>query len=157
MVKTHEDWLKLTLNMASENVKNGGGPFACIIVKNNSAVATGVNNVVKNSDPTAHAEVEAIRAACRVLGSHQLDECIVYCSCEPCPMCLGAIFWSRPKAVYFAAGSEDAAKIGFDDAVIYREISLAPKKRFIPFTQISDEDRITPFQTWERYEGRKAY
>src|SRR6266481_8934202 len=111
-----------TIQLATENVKNGGGPFGAAVVKNGEIIATGTNHVTATLDPTAHAEVVAIRKACQVLGHFELTGCEIYCSCEPCPMCLGAIYWSRPAKVYFASTRKDAAEAGFDDDFIYHEI-----------------------------------
>src|SRR6187402_2079783 len=113
-------------------IKNEGGPFGCIIVKNDKIVGRGNNKVSSTNDPTAHAEVTAIRDACKNLGTFQLDDCEVYTSCEPCPMCLGAIYWARPKIVYYANNRQDAADIGFDDSMIYDEMKAEMEHRKIP-------------------------
>lgn len=121
-----QHFLGLAIAEAIRGAKAGqGGPFGAVVVKQGAVIATASNAVVMNNDPTAHAEVQAIRAACAALGTFQLDGCDVYASCEPCPMCLGAILWARPRAVYFAATREDAAQAGFDDAVFYRALDLA--------------------------------
>lgn len=136
---------------------NAGGPFGAIVVKNGEIIAEGYNQVTSSNDPTAHAEVVAIRKACEALGSFQLDDCIIYTSCEPCPMCLGAIYWSRPKAVYYACTKEDAAEIGFDDNFIYDEIDAGMENRSIKFINLSREDGREIFKKWETKEGRVDY
>src|SRR5204862_2744851 len=112
------------IRLSIENVRNGGGPFAAVVVKDGEIIARGVNRVTATNDPTAHAEVVAIREACKALGTFQLTGCEIYTSCEPCPMCLAAIYWSRPAKVYFANTKDDAAAVGFDDSLIYDEIGL---------------------------------
>ena len=116
--KSHEYFIKKAISLSIESIEAGtGGPYGCVIVKDGKIIAEGKNNVTSHHDPSAHAEVEAIRAACKTLNNHQLTDCIIYTSCEPCPMCLGAIYWSRAKAVYYASTKEDAAKAGFDDFI----------------------------------------
>ena len=118
-------FMREAIRLSMENVQSGnGGPFGAVIVKNGKIIAIGVNKVTKSNDPTAHAEINAIRNACKTLDSFQLDECEIYCSCEPCPMCLGVIYWARPKAIYFANTKKDAAEINFDDNFIYHEMKL---------------------------------
>ena len=126
----HEQFLQQAIDLAVENVKVGqGGPFGAVIVKNNTVIATGVNQVTPLLDPTAHAEIQAIRAACQLLGDFQLTDCVLYSSCEPCPMCLGAIYWARLKAVYFASTRHDAAQAGFDDNFIYDDFTQPLNQR----------------------------
>src|ERR1700732_1246608 len=117
-------FMKQAIELAVENVRREGGPFAALVVKDGVVIATGANQVTRASDPTAHAEIVAIREACRVLGHFQLSGCDVYSSCEPCPMCLGALYWARPARIFFAATKDDAAAAGFDDSLIYREIQV---------------------------------
>ncbi len=136
---------------------NAGGPFGAVIVKNNEIIAEGFNKVTSSNDPTAHAEVVAIRKACEVLDTFQLDDCVVYTSCEPCPMCLGAIYWARPKAVYYACTKEDAAQIGFDDDFIYNEIDKQIADRDIKFINLSREEGKNVFKKWEAKEGKIDY
>ncbi|MCC5945766.1 MAG: nucleoside deaminase [Bernardetiaceae bacterium] len=151
-------WLNQTLEEAAQNVHTGkGGPFAAIIVKENKLLALGTNQVLVDKDPTAHAEVTAIRNACQIIGHFQLKDCILFSSCEPCPMCLGAIYWARPKAVYFAATKYDAAKVGFDDGFIYDEIVKNPLQRQIPFTQIDMKNAIEPFKIWQNKIDKTHY
>ncbi len=136
---------------------NAGGPFGAIVVKNGEIIAEGFNKVTSSNDPTAHAEVVAIREACKMLNSFQLDDCIIYTSCEPCPMCLGAIYWARPKAVYYACTKEDAAEIGFDDQFIYEEIESEIGKRKVKFINLGREEGRRVFKNWETKEGRTDY
>ncbi|GAB4160076.1 MAG: nucleoside deaminase [Winogradskyella sp.] len=136
---------------------NEGGPFGCVIVKDGKIVGRGNNKVTSTNDPTAHAEVTAIRDACKNLGSFQLQGCEIYTSCEPCPMCLGAIYWARPDKVYYGCNQVDAANIGFDDEFIYKEIPLPYNKRSIPFEQLAPEIAIRPFEEWEKKEDKTEY
>ena len=136
---------------------NAGGPFGAIIVKNGEIIAEGYNSVTSKNDPTAHAEVVAIRNACEKLDSFQLDDCIIYTSCEPCPMCLGAIYWARPKKVYYACTREDAANIDFDDQFIYNEISKEINERKIPFINLLREDASVVFKNWTDKEDKIEY
>lgn len=134
-----------------------GGPFGCVIVKDGTVVGRGHNQVTSTNDPTAHAEVVAIRDACKNLGSFQLEGCEVYTSCEPCPMCLGAIYWARPEAIFYGNTREQAALIGFDDEFIYREISLSHGDRKISITQLCGDEAIKAFDEWQGMEGKVEY
>ncbi len=125
-----------------------GGPFGCVIVKDGSIIASAHNEVLSTNDPTAHAEMVAIRRACQQLGHHQLQGCEIYTSCEPCPMCLGAIYWSRPDRVYYAATQKDAAGAGFDDAYIYSQMCTPPERRDIPFIQFMEQPVKDIFLHW---------
>jgi guanine deaminase len=146
---THEEYLNKAIHLALENVEKGwGGPFGAIVVKDGLVIGVGQNRVTTNHDPTAHAEVQAIRAACLHLGSFQLEGCTLYSSCEPCPMCLGAIYWARPDAVYFACSREDAAAIQFDDAFIYDEIARPLEQRQLFMKKLNLPNQNVPFQTW---------
>lgn len=136
---------------------NDGGPFGCIIVKGDEIVGRGNNKVTSSNDPTAHAEVVAIRDACQNLGSFQLDDCEVYTSCEPCPMCLGAIYWARPKVIYFANNREDAADIGFDDSMIYDEMGASIEERKIPIIPLGREDALKIFEEWRHKDDKTEY
>jgi len=127
---------------------NEGGPFGCIVVKGDEIVGRGNNRVTSSNDPTAHAEVVAIRDACKNLNTFQLDDCEIYTSCEPCPMCMGAIYWARPKKVYFANTRADAANIGFDDSMIYEELGLPMEKRAIPIECIGRNEALEVFKAW---------
>lgn len=143
--------------LSIDNVYNGGGPFGALVVKDNEIVARGVNRVTENNDPTAHAEVNAIREAAKVLGTFDLSDCEIYTSCEPCPMCLGAIYWSRVKAVYYGNTKVDAAKIGFDDQFIYDEIDKPLEQRSIPTKQILADKAIEAFRLWEEKDDKIVY
>jgi tRNA(Arg) A34 adenosine deaminase TadA len=136
---------------------NEGGPFGAVIVKDGKIVGTGNNQVTSSNDPTAHAEVTAIRDACKNLNSFQLDGCIMYTSCEPCPMCLGAIYWARPDKVFYANTREDAANIGFDDDFIYTEINVEMSERKIPFEQISRDEALKVFNEWAQKSDKTEY
>ena len=145
-----EYYMREAIRLSNENVEKGsGGPFAAVIVKDGVIVASGVNLVTTNNDPTAHAEVVAIREACATLQSYQLENCEIYCSCEPCPMCLAAIYWARISKIYFANTKEDAAAIDFDDQFIYNEIYLPIEDRKLPTTQLLREEALEAFSKWE--------
>ncbi|MFE3976966.1 MULTISPECIES: nucleoside deaminase [Peribacillus] len=151
-------FMEMAVRLAYENVlAKNGGPFGAIIVKDGTVVGKGCNNVTTANDPTAHAEVQAIRDACRHLNSFQLTDCEIYTSCEPCPMCIGAIYWARPKAIYYACTKEDAAHIGFDDHFIYQELGLPMEKRIIKMEQMSFNNHDLPFRTWETYIEKVKY
>lgn len=137
--------------------ENQGGPFGCVIVKNDTIVGRGNNRVTSTNDPTAHAEVVAIRDACKNIGTFQLDECEIYTSCEPCPMCLGAIYWARPKVIYYANNRKDAADIGFDDSMIYEEMGKSYIERKIPILTISREEALSVFNEWKNKEDKTQY
>lgn len=143
--------------MACDNVAGGGGPFGALIVKDQCIIAGSGNRVTPNLDPTAHAEVMAIRLACQRLGDFQLSDCILYTSCEPCPMCLGAIYWARLQAVYFACNRFDAAAAGFDDSFIYDEIPKLPAERRIAMHYIDLAGSASPFEEWNRLETKIRY
>ncbi|MEQ2526661.1 nucleoside deaminase [Robertmurraya yapensis] len=150
--------MQKAINVALENVTSlHGGPFGAIVVQNGKIIAVGRNEVTATNDPTAHAEIQAIRAACQYLNSFQLDDCEIYTSCEPCPMCIGAIYWARPKAVYYASTKEDAAKIGFDDQFIYEELALPIEKRRILMKQIQLDQYNLPFALWEESTAKTHY
>jgi guanine deaminase len=153
-----EAWMGKAVQIALENVLSShGGPFGAIVVKEGKIVGNGRNEVTATNDPTAHAEVQAIRDACRNLNTFQLDECELYTSCEPCPMCLGAIYWARPRIVYFAGTKEDAAQIGFDDQFIYEQIGVPYENRSIPFQQIKPANGLSPFEAWAASQNRVEY
>jgi guanine deaminase len=151
------DFMRQAIALALENIRDGGGPFAALVVKNGTVVATGANRVTATSDPTAHAEIVAIREACRSLESFQLDECELYTTCEPCPMCLGAIYWARPARVYFASTASDAAAAGFDDAFIYDELQTPSNERRIPMTELHRAEALVIFQEWLAKSDKKPY
>jgi guanine deaminase len=146
------------IQLASDNVKSGnGGPFGAVIVKDGNVISTGVNSVTSANDPTAHAEVVAIREACKKLNTFQLDGCEIYASCEPCPMCLGAIYWARPAKLYFAATKKNAADIGFDDSFIYEEINIPFSERKILTENVQHQDTLKPFTEWNNKVDKVEY
>ncbi|TPQ29226.1 nucleoside deaminase [Methylomonas sp. EFPC3] len=145
----HQDFLHQAVELACFNVSNGGGPFGALIVRDQRIIAASGNRVTENMDPTAHAEVLAIRQACQYLQDFQLKHCVLYTSCEPCPMCLGAIYWSRLDAVYFASSRDDAAQAGFDDSLIYTEIDKPAEQRQIVMRHLPLESAAEPFRLWQ--------
>lgn len=154
----HEDFLRLAIAEAVRGVKAGeGGPFGAIVVKDGVVIGRGCNQVTSRFDPTAHAEVQAIRAACAQLGNFQLDGCDVYASCEPCPMCLGALYWARPRAVYFAADRVAAAAAGFDDADIYDELTRPLHARRLSLQMLPVSEKDAPFAAWNASPGKVRY
>ena len=157
-MEKHKEYLEQAIEMAKKNVSDGfGGPFGALVVKEGKIVGRGVNLVTTSNDPTSHAEIVAIRDACKNLNSFQLDGCIVYASCEPCPMCLGAIYWARPDMLVFAASHDDAAKAGFDDSFIYEEIVLPYEKRSVKTKQILPDTFFAPFEKWIEAENKVKY
>ena len=154
----HIGFLKEAIKEARRGMRTGkGGPFGAIIVKNGKIIARGCNRVTSTNDPTCHAEIDAIRKACHKLKSFELKGCIIYSSCEPCPMCLGAIYWARPQALYFAADRLRAAASDFDDAVIYKEIPLLPGKRTLKTVCIKVPGRNEVFDEWDNKKDKIAY
>jgi guanine deaminase len=152
------EFMRRAVALALENVRTGrGGPFAALIVKNGKVIAEGTNRVTSTNDPTAHAEIVAIREACRVLGDFQISGCELYSTCEPCPMCLGAIYWARPAQIFYAGTAADAATAGFDDALIYQELTQKPEQRRIPMTQLLRENALGIFSAWAQQESKKTY
>jgi tRNA(Arg) A34 adenosine deaminase TadA len=151
-------FLKRAIDLARKGMNaNEGGPFGAIVVKGEKIIGEGWNRVVATNDPTAHAEIMAIREACRYLYDFQLEDCTIYTSCEPCPMCLGAIYWARPKRVVFACTKEDAAAIEFDDQFIYEELELSRSERKLVFEQMNHQEGLELFQEWESKENKKMY
>ena len=151
-------FMRKAIELSIENVRSGiGGPFAALVVKDGEIIATGTNLVTTTFDPTAHAEVVAIRQACRALSQFQLSGCEIYTSCEPCPMCLGAIYWARPSKVYFGNTHADAARIGFDDSFIYRQLEVTAAERAIPMIQLMRDEALAAFAEWERKTDRVPY
>lgn len=150
--------MKMAIELSRDGMDQGkGGPFGCVIVKNGKVIGKGSNSVSLTNDPTAHAEMVAIRDACKNLGHFQLEDCELYTSCEPCPMCLGAIYWARPSKVFYANSKKDAAEIGFDDDFIYQEIELPIEKRKIAFEQISQNEAKKVFKDWLKKENKNLY
>ncbi|MGO4888345.1 nucleoside deaminase [Anaerobacillus sp. MEB173] len=151
-------FMEKAIQIACENVSNNqGGPFGALVIKDGIVIGVGKNEVTAKNDPTAHAEVQAIRAACDYLQHFQLTGCEIYTSCEPCPMCIGAIYWARPKAVYFASTKEEAAKIGFDDYFIYDEIALPIESRNMKMKRLKIKNYALPFKMWEKAKDKKEY
>lgn len=151
-------FLEMAIAEAAKGMEEGaGGPFGCVIVKDNQVLACAHNKVLSTNDPTAHAEVVAIREACTVLHDFQLTGCVVYASCEPCPMCLGAIYWARPERVVYAASKKQAAEAGFDDSFIYEEIAVAYPDRTIPFVHLHHPEAETVFKNWVKKENKTLY
>lgn len=145
------------IRLAVKNVHNGGGPFAALVVKSGKILATGVNQVTATNDPSAHAEIVAIRNACRKLKSFQLTACEIYTTCEPCPMCLGTMYWARPRHVYYGSTRKDAALAGFDDSFIYQQFKLSPSRRKIPCTALLRAESLQAFKAWEQREDKIPY
>jgi guanine deaminase len=164
----HENWrlviegnpifMKRAIALATENVLSGnGGPFGAVVVRDGEIIATGVNQVTSTNDPTAHAEVVAIRAACETLDDFQLTGCVVYTSCEPCPMCLAALYWSRCVAIYYGNSAADAAAAGFDDSFLYEELKQPLDQRKIPISRMMAGDAIESFDTWRALPDKIEY
>jgi tRNA(Arg) A34 adenosine deaminase TadA len=153
-----DSFMSQAIAMSIANVtRDSGGPFAALVVKDGEIVGSGVNQVTSTNDPTAHAEIVAIREACRRLQSFQLSDCDVYTTCEPCPMCLGAIYWARPQRVFFANTRADARDIGFDDDFIYREIALPVDRRSIPMIRVQDDRALEAFRLWRQKPDKIRY
>jgi guanine deaminase len=150
-------FMRKAIALSIENIQKGGGPFGAVIVKDGKIVATGVNRVTANTDPTAHAEVNAIRKASKKLGTYDLAGCEIYTSCEPCPMCLGAVYWAHLDKMYYGNTKTDAKNIGFDDSFIYDEIELKPENRQVKTIQLIPEEAIKAFETWAAAEDRVMY
>lgn len=149
--------MQRAIELSCESVKRGGGPFGAVIVRDGEIVAEGSNSVTLRNDPTAHAEVSAIRAACERQGRFKLEDCEIYTSCEPCPMCLSAIYWAGIRKIYFANNRGDAAEIGFDDSFIYDQIPLAPDQRTIPSVEMMRSEALSAFRLWQEKEDKVEY
>jgi guanine deaminase len=149
--------MRRAIALSAEALQHGGGPFGSVISKDGRIVAEGRNRVTSTNDPTAHAEVVAIREACNVLDSYRLNGCEIYCSCEPCPMCLAAIYWARLDRIYFANTRDDAARIGFDDAFLYTELGHQGEERTIPAIRLLGAEAIAAFQAWEEKPDKLTY
>lgn len=150
-------FMRKAIALSVENIKKGGGPFGAVIVKDGKIIATGVNMVTVNNDPTAHAEVNAIRKASRKLGTFDLTGCEIYTSCEPCPMCLGAVYWAHLDKIYYGNTKTDAMNIGFDDSFIYKEIELKPENRKVKTYRLLSEEAIDAFKIWSVSENKIKY
>lgn len=161
MEKNQEDkqaWMEEAVRLSLNNIQTGdGGPFGAVVVKEGKIISRGNNRVTSDNDPTAHAEVVAIREACRALGTYQLEGCEMYTSCEPCPMCLGAIYWARFDKVYYANTRHDAAQIGFDDAFIYEEIEKPHPQRRLSIEHLPNEKALAAFQLWQGKQNKTIY
>lgn len=154
----HEELMRVAIALSIENVRTGrGGPFAAVVAKDGALIGRGVNLVTATNDPTAHAEVSAIRAACQALGSFHLTGCELYTTCEPCPMCLGAIYWARLARYYYGNTRSDAARIGFDDSLIYQELSRLPEERGIGGIRLLSREAVEAFNEWMRTAARVPY
>jgi guanine deaminase len=153
-----EKFMQEAIQLSIDGVANNdGGPFGCVIVKGDEIIARGNNKVTSSNDPTAHAEVVAIREACKKLNTFQLTDCEIYTSCEPCPMCLGAIYWVRPAQIYYANNRQDAANIGFDDSFIYNEMTAEITERKIPMIPIGREQALASFEAWQKKLDKVEY
>ena len=156
--KGNEKFMQMAIDLSEYNVKHAqGGPFGAVIVKDGMVIARSANKVVPTNDPTAHAEVSVIRLACQELGTYDLDGCEIYTSCEPCPMCLGAIYWARISKIYYANTKKDAADIGFDDYFIYDELEQPMEKRKMPFIQMMRNEAQPAFTLWKESEIKTDY
>ena len=149
--------MRRAIALSIESVKNGGGPFGAVIARNGEIVAEASNSVTLDNDPTAHAEVNCIRQTTRKLGTFSLEGCVIYTSCEPCPMCLGAIYWAHLDAIYYANNRNDAAAIDFDDDFIYREIALAPDHRHKPMHPLLRDEALLAFDMWQKSDAKTEY
>lgn len=158
MTEEDKKFMRRAIELAENGMDtNTGGPFGAVIVKDGEIIAEGCNKVTSQNDPTAHAEVDAIRTACKKLNTFQLDDCIIYTSCEPCPMCLGAIYWARPKKVYYACTRADASNIDFDDQLIYDEIAVDISSRQIVFENFLREEALKVFEKWDSKTDKTEY
>lgn len=154
---TDKELMRRAIALSIDSVKNGGGPFGAVIARDGEVIAEGSNSVTIDNDPTAHAEVNTIRKACKKLGTFDLTGCVIYTSCEPCPMCLGAIYWAHLDKIYYANDRKDAAEIGFDDDFIYQELQLKPSERQKPSEIIMREEAIEAFRMWQQKEDKTEY
>jgi tRNA(Arg) A34 adenosine deaminase TadA len=155
---THEKFMRMAIRLAEKNVAlDKGGPFGAVIVKNDKVIAKSANKVTRSKDPTAHAEVSTIRLACKKLNTFDLSGCIIYTSCEPCPMCLGAIYWANIDTIYYGNTKKDAAAIGFNDQFIYEELDLPMAERKLPIIQLMREEALVAFKAWERSTIKISY
>ena len=154
---TNDELMREAIRLSIENVDNGGGPFGAVIARDGEIIATGTNRVTASNDPTAHAEVSAIRRAAEVLGTFNLSGCEIFTSCEPCPMCLGAIYWARLDKVYFANTKADAKAIGFDDSFIYDELALPREGRKLPSEEMMRNEAIVAFERWQAKDDKTEY
>lgn len=160
-MESHKDfnpeYMRMAAKLSFDNIDSGGGPFGAVVVKDDQIISTGVNSVTVDNDPTAHAEVNAIRSACRKLHTFNLDGCIVYSSCEPCPMCLSALYWAGVRKIYYGNTKEDAESINFSDKFIYEEIKKNPSERKTPGIHIADSGAIAAFEKWAAKDDKIIY
>ena len=159
MIITEQDkyFMREAIRLADESVKNGGGPFGAVIVKDGEIIAGSANSVTRDNDPTAHAEVNTIRQACRKLGTFDLSDCVIYTSCEPCPMCLGAIYWAHIKCIYYGNTKKDAADINFADDFIYKELEQRKEERFVPLISLLRNEALKTFRAWQKKQDKVEY
>ena len=157
MTDTDRKFMRQAIDLSIENVRNGGGPFGAVIVRGGEVVATGVNNVVPHCDPTAHAEVSAIRKACQKVGNFKLDGCTIYTSCEPCPMCLSAIYWAGIERIFYGNTKQDAEDINFSDKFIYDELALPMTERRVPAVNMMRDDALEAFRDWQNKSDKVEY
>jgi len=156
-MEKHKKFMRLAIELANENIKSGGGPFGAVVVCNDQVVGKGANSVTNFNDPTAHAEIIAIRDASKKLNRFDLNDCVIYTSCEPCPMCLGAVYWAKIKTIYYGNNRKDAANIGFDDDLIYRELTLPIENRQIDMIQCLNNEAVETFHQWKKMPDKKEY
>ena len=157
-MSTKEAFMREAIRLSFETMRNNtGGPFGAVVVKDGKIIARGFNSVVSTNDPTAHAEIVAIREACKTINDFQLTGCEIYTSCEPCPMCMAAIYWARPEKVYYANSKTDAAEIGFDDNFIYQELKLDYTQRKISIQRLLEDEAIIAFQEWSKKNDKIEY
>jgi tRNA(Arg) A34 adenosine deaminase TadA len=158
MNESDKIFMQRAIELAQQGMdSNSGGPFGCVVAKNGEIIGEGCNQVTSTNDPTAHAEIVAIREACKNLGAFQLDGCVVYTSCEPCPMCLGAIYWARPAGIFFAATRVDAANAGFDDELFYNEVEKPNEQRNLQMVNLMRDEAIIVFRKWVDKADKQAY
>lgn len=157
MIMKKEELMRMAIELSVRNVADGGGPFGAVIARDGEIVATGVNRVVPDHDPTAHAEINAIRAAARKMNTFDLSGCEIYTSCEPCPMCFGAIYWAHIDRIYYGSGKHDAAAAGFDDAFIYSEMELKPECRRLKSEKLMSEEAASVFKEWMNKTDKVTY
>ena len=150
-------FMREAIRLADESVQNGGGPFGAVIVRNGEIVAGSANSVTRDNDPTAHAEVNTIRQACRKLGTFDLSDCVIYTSCEPCPMCLGAIYWAHISRIYYGNTKKDAADIDFADDFIYKELEQHKEARVVPAIPLLRNEALKTFRAWEEKQDKLEY
>lgn len=156
-MEEQNNFMRMAIELANKNIDSGGGPFGAVVVCNGAVVGTGANSVTPLNDPTAHAEILAIRDASKKLGRFDLSDCVVYTSCEPCPMCLGAIYWAKIKKLYYGNSRKDAAKAGFDDDFIYQEMNIPINKRSIIMYPLLEDEAMDTFELWNKKTDKKEY